>query len=148
MPDNYKEFLLKQRDSQSKFDYFFIGLSLGFLAITFQTNHISEELAFEYILLIAWFAMLVSIFFGILRLRRIYILYSKETDHIKMTIQFPEKKTETDDFFSQEMEIDQKFLLSKGRIQFYSFFISLCFYFLFHITKIYPYLFDLIKWKP
>ncbi len=145
--NEYKEFLLKQREAQSKFDYFFLGLCLAFLAITFQTYKKSTDISYDYLILITWVLMLLSIFSGLYRQRRVYVLMEKEADKIKYTDQL-ELDLDLKEFFKTAIGKDQEKLVISGRIQLWSSGFSFLIYLIYQLTNIYPSLLPWLKLNP
>ena len=147
MENDYKDFLIKQREAQSKFEYFLLGITLTFLLITFQMSNKSEDLGFNYILIIAWLLIIISVFLGIYRLRRTYVLYGIEADYLAAIVRYG-KTDEVENVFNPMKAKQQKRLVISGYIQLYTMIIGFIFYLLFLTSSFYPSVFSYFKWNP
>lgn len=147
MENDYKVFLLKQREAQSKFEYFLLGITLTFLLVTFQLSNKSEDLGFNYILIIAWLLIIFSVFFGIYRLRRTYVLYGIEADYLAAIMKYG-KTDEVENVFNPMKAQQQKKLVISGYIQLYTMIIGFLIYLLFLVSSFYPSFFGPFRWHP
>ena len=145
--DEYKEFLLKHREAQSKFNYFLLGISLAFITITFQTYQRGLDISFDYLLLLSWVIMLICSFSGIFRLRHVYSLLGIEAEYLRYISQL-QRDEEKENILKKVIDKKQNLLTIYGDIQISFFFIALIIFLLFQITKMYPSIFGILKWEP
>jgi len=76
------------RQTQTKFDYFFLGVILATLSLSLQIKT-NEEMCSFYLLILSWSLLLTSLLSGLFRIERINMFLRVETDKLS----FLQKKT-------------------------------------------------------
>lgn len=141
---DYKEFVLKQREAQSKWDYFFISISFAFIVITYQAYNNDASKGFEYLALISWLSMLTSALIGLYRLRRIYAFMGIESDNIGAT-ERGEKTPEFIEVYKKVSTKEQKKIHISNGFQITLFGLGTFAYVLFLCCNIYPFFFGFLS---
>lgn len=141
---DYKEFILKQREAQAKWDYFLISISLAFLVITYQAFNINESVGFEYLAVISWLSMITSALIGLYRRRLMYSFMAIEADNIKETERGTKTKAFTE-LYENITNKEQKRIALTNYIQLILFGLGIFVYILFICSSIYPAFFDFIR---
>jgi len=72
------------RQSQSKFDYFFIGVILASFSLSIQFNSLSNSHSI-YLLVLTWVLLLISLLFGLFRIERINMFLRVEADKLSFS---------------------------------------------------------------
>lgn len=76
----YTEAFKAQREAQSKFDYFFIGVTLVALSLSIETFK-AENSIHPYLMILTWFLLLTSFLAGIYRQERITTFLAAEAEY-------------------------------------------------------------------
>jgi hypothetical protein len=82
---SFKEAFLHHRNSQNKFDYFFLGVVLAALSISIQSFNSTEIYKYTFLLFISWFLLLFSFLAGFFRQERLNMAYRVEVDRINQS---------------------------------------------------------------
>jgi len=72
------------RQSQSKFDYFFIGVILASFSLSIQFNSLSNSHSI-YLLVLTWVLLLISLLFWLFRIERINMFLRVEADKLSFS---------------------------------------------------------------
>lgn len=78
----YKEAFFHHRSSQTKFDYFFLGVILAALSLSVQTFNLKDNYEFTFLLFTSWFLLLLSFIAGFFRQERLNMAYRVDVDRI------------------------------------------------------------------
>jgi len=83
MEYNYTDAFKTARESQSKYDYFFLGATLGVLSLSIQTFKPDEFLRLPALAILSWILWLASFLAGLLRQERINMFLRTEAGFIR-----------------------------------------------------------------
>jgi len=79
----YKEAFIYQRDLQTKFDYYFLGVILAALSLSIQTYDSTKEYSAFFLIILSWILFLISFLAGFFRQEKINSAYYTATERIK-----------------------------------------------------------------
>ena len=82
MGNAYLELVKNQRESQKKYDYYFLAVILTLLSLSIQSYKPSDFVNFTYIIAFVWGLLLVSFLAGMYRQERINISLLNEAEGI------------------------------------------------------------------
>jgi len=88
------------RQTQTKFDYFFLGVILATLSLSLQIKT-NEEMCSFYLLILSWSLLLTSLLSGLFRIERINMFLRVETDKLS----FLQKKSNIENAKLQDQPI-------------------------------------------
>ena len=80
---SYKEAFIHHRDSQNKFDYYFLGVILAALSLSIQTYDSTKEPNDTLLIIISWVLFLFSFLAGFFRQERNNFAYMVTTEKIR-----------------------------------------------------------------
>jgi len=103
----YYEAVKATRDSQRKFDYFFLGVCLALVSLSVQTHETTSPNSHIYLLIISWTLLIVSFLSGMYRQEAINTFLRIEADLM------PEQ--EILDRFNQYKTLDQTIIKPDGQ---------------------------------
>lgn len=79
----FSESFRATRDAQNKFDYFFLGVILATLSLSFQTPKVDLPLQHKSLLIASWVLWLISFFSGMYRRERFNLFLFMETQSLE-----------------------------------------------------------------
>lgn len=79
---SYKDAFIHHRNSQNKFDYFFLGVILASLSLSIQSYNNSQETIYPILIIISWVLFLFSFLSGFFRQERLNLSYMIEAEKI------------------------------------------------------------------
>ena len=83
MEYNYTDAFKTARESQSKYDYFFLGVTLGVLSLSIQTFKPDESFRLPILMIVSWILWLASFLAGLFRQERINMFLRTEADFLR-----------------------------------------------------------------
>lgn len=83
MKYDYTDAFKTARESQTKYDYFFLGVTLGVLSLSIQTFKPDESLRLPILVVCSWVLWLVSFLAGLFRQERINMFLRTEAGFLK-----------------------------------------------------------------
>ncbi|MFQ5750862.1 MAG: hypothetical protein ACE5HI_02600 [bacterium] len=78
-PYDYTQAFLVQRETQRKFDYYLLAVTLALLALSVQTFDPKSNMQFVYLMNATWFALLLSFLSGLYRQEKLNLFFANET---------------------------------------------------------------------
>lgn len=84
MGNAYFELVKSQRESQKKYDYYFIGVILTLLSLSIQSYKSGDFQHFCYIIIFVWILLLISFLAGMYRQERINMTLLNEAEQTWM----------------------------------------------------------------
>jgi hypothetical protein len=84
MENTYFELVKSQRESQKKYDYYFLGVILTLLSLSIQSYKPSDFQHFCYIIVFVWILLLISFLAGMYRQERINMTLLNEAEQTWM----------------------------------------------------------------
>lgn len=84
MDNSYFELVKSQRESQKKYDYYFLGVILALLSLSIQSYKPSDFQHFSFIIVFVWILLLISFLAGMYRQERINMTLLNEADQTWM----------------------------------------------------------------
>lgn len=78
----YIDAVRNARESQRKYDYFLMGITLALLSLSLQAFKSSADTSFSYLIIIHWILLLVSFLAGMVRQEKINTIQIVEADLI------------------------------------------------------------------
>ena len=79
---SYKDAFIHHRNSQNKFDYFFLGVILASLSLSIQSYSTKSETIYPIIIIVSWTLFLISFLAGFFRQERLNLSYMIEAERI------------------------------------------------------------------
>lgn len=80
MGNVYFELVKNQRESQKKYDYYFLAVILTLLSLSIQSYKPSDFTEYNWLIAIVWSLLLISFLFGMYRQERINLHLFNETE--------------------------------------------------------------------
>lgn len=70
------------REFEKKIEFYLLGVIITLLSLSIQTFKLEDNIKFEFLMVIVWVLLLLSLFFGFQRIEKLRQLYHFEADRL------------------------------------------------------------------